>query len=186
MALTYSVMAGLGSAAPAFELPAANPAPDKSTYSLSDFEESKALVVAFMCNHCPFAIHIEDALANVARRYQKKGVAFVSISANDASSYPADSFKNMKRRARQKGFPFPYLYDESQQVARAYDAVCTPDLFVYDGDHRLAYRGRFDSTRPGMVRATGADLSQALDELLNSGTVAIEQIPSMGCNIKWK
>jgi len=186
MALTESTMTALGTPAPSFSLPAANPESRNGTYTLSSFADSEHLVVAFICNHCPFVIHVESALVDVARKYQANGVAFVGISANDARQYPADSFENMARRAKQKGYPFPYLYDESQAVARAYGAVCTPDFFVYDKDRRLAYRGRFDATRPGMGIATGADLSRALDELIAGGTVEMTQHPSMGCNIKWK
>ena len=189
MARTHSTMPPLGTEAPAFDLPVANPAADdrsSDTRSLSDFDEAEVLVVVFMCNHCPYVVHIEEALSEVARRYQQQGVAFVGISANDAVQYPQDSFDKMAERAEQRDYPFPYLYDESQEIARAYGAVCTPDIFVYNADRRLAYRGRFDDTRPGQGTATGADLSQALDELLQNGTVSMEQVPSMGCNIKWK
>ena len=186
MALTESVMTALGSSAPDFTLPAASLPANGASCSLKDVAGAQALVVAFICNHCPFVVHIEDALLAVAREYQPKGAAFIGISSNDAKSYPADSFANMQRRAKEKRYPFPYLYDESQDVARAYGAVCTPDLFVYDQDRKLAYRGRFDATRPGMGVADGADLKQALDELLRTGAVAMPQIPSMGCNIKWK
>ena len=186
MALTESRMTELGRSAPHFNLPDANARGGPSTASLSDFGDAPYLVVAFICNHCPFVIHIEKALVDVAHRYQSKGAAFVGISANDARQYPADSFENMTRRADSMGYPFSYLYDESQQVARAYGAECTPDLFVFDSDRTLVYRGRFDATRPGMGEADGADLCQALDELLEHGEVAMQQMPSMGCNIKWK
>lgn len=189
MALTHSTMSRLGTDAPAFDLPVANPSVDDrsgGTRSLSDFDEAKALVVVFMCNQCPYVVHIEAALGAVARTYQQRGVAFVGISANDVAQYPQDGFDKMAERAEQRGYPFPYLYDASQDVARAYGAVCTPDFFVYDADRRLVYRGRFDETRPGQGTATGADLSQALDEWLATGEVSIEQVPSMGCNIKWK
>ena len=189
MARTYSMMTELGTDAPAFDLPVANPQVDDSaraTRSLGDYADAEVLVVVFMCNHCPYVVHVEDALVAVAREYQARGVRFVGISANDAQQYPADSFENMALRAQQKEYPFPYLYDESQQVARAYDAVCTPDIFVYDGPRHLVYRGRFDETRPGQGTPTGHDLRQALDELLSTGTVSMEQFPSMGCNIKWR
>lgn len=189
MALTYSLMTALGSEAPPFSLPAANPDVDNAggdVRSLEDYAGSDALVVVFTCNHCPFAVHVEDALLDVARRYQARGVQFVAISSNDAIQYPEDSLPNMKRRARQKGYPFPYLYDASQEIAKAYGAVCTPDFFVYDKNRQLAYRGRFDETRPGMGSAHGGDLGKALDELLDSGSVSIDQVASMGCNIKWK
>lgn len=189
MALTHSVMIELGSEAPAFELPACNPQVDDAhgtTRSLQDCMGPRGLVVVFMCNHCPFVVHIENALVGLARTYLERGLGFVGISANDANQYPADSFENMARRARDKAYPFAYLYDESQEVARAYDAVCTPDIFVYDPACKLVYRGRFDETRPGQGVATGSDLARALDEFLAGGAVSMEQVPSMGCNIKWK
>ncbi len=189
MALTASLLITPGTAAPPFDLPVANPPaddPDRRTFSLDDFADAGALVVVFMCNHCPYVVHIEDALIRVARDYHARGVQFVGISANDADAYPADSFENMARRAREKDYPFPYLYDASQAVARAYGAVCTPDLFVYDRERRLVYHGGFDATRPGQGTPDGRDLRRALDELLTHGTVTSEQRPSMGCNIKWK
>ncbi len=189
MGLTHSVMTDLGSRAPGFNLPVCNPDVDGDasvTRTLAKVAEGHPLVVVFMCNHCPFVVHIEDALVEVARTWLAKGVRFVGISSNDALQYPADSFKNMARRAAVKAYPFPYLYDESQEVARAYGAVCTPDFFVYDNSLHLAYRGRFDETRPGQGEATGSDLAQALDELLNNGVVTMPQLPSTGCNIKWR
>lgn len=189
MALTESLMAELGSTAPPFELPVTNPGADDlngAIRSLDDYDEADAVVVIFMCNHCPYVKHIEDALVDVASTYQDKGVQFIGISSNDAEKYPADSFERMTERAQEKGFPFPYLYDETQEVARAYGALCTPDIFVYDGDRSLVYRGRFDETRPKQGTAHGGDLSQALDELLETGSVSMEQQPSMGCNIKWR
>lgn len=189
MATTYSQMIELDTEAPAFDLPVANPRVDdleRSTRSLDDYADAKALVVIFLCNHCPYVVHVEDALCEVARVYQQRGVAFVGISANDAVQYPADSFENMALRAQQKKYPFPYLYDASQEVARAYGALCTPDIFVYNDDRQLVYRGRFDETRPGLGTPTGRDLRKALDEVLARGKVTMEQFPSMGCNIKWK
>ena len=189
MALTLSRMTELGSDAPAFELPVSNPEADSlagETRSLEQVADGKPVVVVFMCNHCPFVIHIEDALVKVARAWLSKGVQFVGISSNDANEYPQDSFDNMADRAASKEFPFPYLYDESQEVARAYGAECTPDIFVYNGDLKLVYRGRFDSSRPGSGIATGADLKQALEELQSQGSVEMPQYASMGCNIKWK
>ncbi len=189
MAVTVSQMNKLGAEAPAFDLAAANPDVDDAggqTRRLADYADAEALVVVFMCNHCPYVVHVEDALLATARDYQARGVQFVGISANDARQYPADSFENMARRAQQKRYPFPYLYDASQDVARAYGAVCTPDFFVYDADRRLVYRGRFDETRPGQGTPTGRDLRQALDQLLETGAVAAEQFPSMGCSIKWR
>mgnify|MGYP001944455976 CR=1 FL=1 len=189
MAVTESQMTELGSQAPPFELPIANPEVDGkegATRSLGDYDDAEALVVVFMCNHCPYVKHIEDALVQAARDYQPRGVQFVGICSNDPERYPDDSFERMAERAREKNYSFPYLHDESQEVARAYGAVCTPDFFVYDADRTLVYRGRFDETRPNRGTPTGRDLRRALDELLDEGTVHVEQKPSMGCNIKWK
>ena len=189
MAITYSQMTELGIEAPPFDLPAANPQVDdidRATRRLDDYADAGALVVVFTCNHCPYAIHVEETLLEVARAYQERGVPFVAINANDAEHYPDDSFENMARRAQQKGYPFPYLYDASQDVARAYGAECTPDFFVYDRARRLVYRGRFDETRPGQGLPTGHDLRQALDQLLDTGEVTMEQYPSIGCNVKWR
>ncbi len=189
MAITYSQMTELGAEAPPFELPAANPTVDdiaRATRRLDDYADAEALVIVFTCNHCPYAVHVEEALLEVARAYQERGVPFVAINANDAEHYPDDSFENMARRAQQKRYPFPYLHDESQEVTRAYGAECTPDFFVYDRARRLVYRGRFDETRPGQGTPTGRDLRQALDQLLDTGEVTMEQYPSIGCNVKWR
>ena len=189
MALTYSRMTNLGDAAPEFDLPVSNPDTDGRegfTRSLAQAADGKPLVVIFMCNHCPFVVHIENALVAVARAWMPKGVRFVGISSNDARMYPADSFENMARRASEKQYPFPYLYDESQEIAIAYGAECTPDIFVYDSHLKLAYRGRFDGTRPGQGQPDGRDLAQALKELTTDGSVSMPQNPSMGCNIKWR
>ena len=189
MAVTESTMMELGHPAPDFSLPAANPDVDDrggAQRSLSDYEAAEALVVVFMCNHCPYVKHIEDALLDVAREYQAQGVQFVGICSNDPERYPDDSFDRMAERAQEKDYPFPYLQDETQEVATAYEAACTPDIYVFDDDRTLAYRGRFDETRPDGDTAHGGDLRQALDELLASGEVTMEQAPSMGCNIKWK
>jgi len=189
MAITYSQMTELGLEAPPFDLPAANPQVDeidRATRRLDDYADADALVVVFTCNHCPYAVHVEETLLEVARAYQERGVPFVAINANDAELYPDDSFENMARRAQQKGYPFPYLYDASQDVARAYRAECTPDFFVYNRARRLVYRGRFDETRPGQGQPTGHDLRQALDQLLDTGEVTMEQYPSIGCNVKWR
>ncbi|MEX0599886.1 MAG: thioredoxin family protein [Rhodothermales bacterium] len=189
MAATQSVMIELGMQAPSFELPAANPAVDEKGETkrrLADYDDAEALVVVFTCNHCPYAKHVEDRLIEVAEAYTSRGVQVLAISSNDADKYPDDSFDAMKQRAREKDYPFPYLYDESQEVARAYSAACTPDFYVFDGDRKLVYRGRFDETRPGQGRPTGEDLRGALDELLESGQVSRAQYPSIGCNIKWK
>lgn len=187
MARTLSEIVPLGTAAPDFALPIANPEVDDrdgATRRLADYAEAEALVVVFMCNHCPYVHAVEDRLIALAQDVAPR-VQVVGISSNDAERYPADSFEAMAERAQAKGYPFPYLYDESQAVARAYDAVCTPDFFVYDAERRLVYRGRLDDGRPGQP-ATQHDLRHALHELLETGHVAAEQIPSMGCNIKWK
>ena len=194
MARTYSETTPLGAAAPAFDLPIANPGVDGrdgATRSLADFDEAEALVIVFMCNHCPYVHAVEDRLIALAEDYEARGVQVVGICANDAEQYPEDSFEAMAERAEAKGYAFPYLRDDSQEVARAYGAVCTPDFFVYDSlprsggaDRALVYRGRLDDGRPGQP-ATQHDLRRALDELLETGRVTVEQVPSMGCNIKW-
>ncbi len=189
MALTYSQTLAPGMKAPAFDLPAANPPEGEAEhrYTLDDFADAEALVVMFLCNHCPYVVHIEDALFDVAKAYLPKGVAFVGISANDAEAYPQDAFDKMAERAREKGYPFPYLYDERQETAKAYGAMCTPDLYVFDRDRKLVYHGRFDASRPRTGQTPdGRDLRRALDELLETGAVTMEPFPSMGCNIKWK
>ena len=163
MAVTYSQMTELGADAPPFDLPAANPQVDniaRTTRSLDDYADADALVVVFTCNHCPYVIHVEDALLEVARTYQARGVAFVGICANDAAVYPDDSFENMARRAQQKKYPFPYLHDESQAVARAYGAECTPDFFVYDRDHRLVYRVVSTRRAPTWARPLAATFAR--------------------------
>jgi peroxiredoxin len=187
MSKTYSEMTALESAAPAFDLPIANPQVDdrdESTRSLDDYAAAEALVVVFMCNHCPYVHAVEDRLIALAKDYEPRGVQVVGICSNDAERYPQDDFDAMAERAKEKGYPFPYLRDDSQDVARAYGAVCTPDFFVYDADRTLVYRGRLDDGRPGR-EPTQHDLRRALDELLETGEITAEQVPSMGCNIKW-
>jgi len=182
-------MMELGHQAPSFTLPAANPDVDDrggDTRSLEEYADADALVVVFMCNHCPYVKHLEDELLATAREYQDQGVQFIGICSNVAENYPDDSFDNMAKRAQAKNYPFPYLQDETQEVAQAYEAACTPDFYVFDADRELAYRGRFDETRPDGGEPHGGDLRQALDELLEAGDVTMEQHPSMGCNIKWK
>ena len=187
MALVHSKMIDLGSKAPSFNLPVSNfQSGHGSTLNLEELSTGAPLAVVFMCNHCPFVVHIENALINAAQVCKQKGVNLVGISSNDASQYPEDSFEAMGKRATDKKYPFPYLYDESQSVAKAYGAECTPDFFLYDANLCLAYRGRFDETRPGSGQATGEEFLQAVDELLNLGVVTMPQRPSMGCNIKWK
>jgi thiol-disulfide isomerase/thioredoxin len=145
------------------------------------------LVVMFICNHCPYVKHIRPGLAEIARDYGKRGVAFVAINSNDVEQYPADSPPNMAAEALQFGYSFPYLFDEHQAVAKAYRAACTPDIYLFDGDRRLVYRGQFDASRPGNdVPVTGRDLRGAIDALQAGLEITAEQIPSMGCNIKWR
>jgi len=177
-------MLALGTPAPQFAL---RDTVTGRTVALADFAASPALLVAFLCNHCPFVKHILDEFVAFAREFGPRGVAVVAISANDVAGYPADSPAEMARIAALKGFTFPYLYDESQQVAKAYRAVCTPDFFLFDRDRRLAYRGQFDGSRPGNnIPVTGADLRAACDALLRGRPIPLEQAPSVGCSIKWK
>lgn len=180
-------MLELGTRAPDFNLPNMNPAAGGKMVSRSQFDNARALLVVFMCNHCPYVIHIRDALAALVKEYQPKGLAMVGINANDVSTHPDDAPDKMQSAAQKYGFTFPYLFDESQAVARSFKAACTPDFFLFDHDHRLVYRGQFDGARPkNGVPVTGADLRAALDIVLSGDTPAPEQRPSMGCNIKWK
>ncbi|HSW11585.1 MAG TPA: thioredoxin family protein [Solimonas sp.] len=184
MAKTTSSMLPLGTLAPDFQLP---DTVSGRTLALQGLRSERATVLMFICNHCPYVKHVNTELLRLARDYQPRGVAFAAISANDATAYPEDAPERMKETALQLGYPFPYLYDESQQVARAYQAACTPDFFVFDGALALAYRGRLDGATPGNgVPVTGADLRAALDALLAGNAVAAEQQPSMGCNIKFR
>jgi peroxiredoxin len=176
-----SRMMELGRAAPAFALPDAS----GRVHSLGDFTSSQALLVAFICNHCPFVKHLIGPFAALAREYQPRGLATVAISSNDVASHPEDSPARMGELARRLNFSFPYLYDESQSVALAYEAVCTPDFFLFDQHRQLAYRGRFDDTRPGGSAPTGADLRAAVESVL-AGKVPEVQRASTGCSIKWK
>lgn len=183
MARTPSTMVALGTSAPDFSLPDT----DGNTVSRSDFAGAPALLVMFLCNHCPFVKHVRDGLARMTAEYTAKGVAIVGISANDAENYPADSPAKMKQEKAEAGYVFPYLYDESQAVARAYDAACTPDFFLFDRNLRLVYRGQMDDSRPGSaIPVTGADLRRAMDAVLAGKAVSPDQKPSLGCNIKWK
>lgn len=184
MAPRRSRMMPLGTPAPAFALP--DTAADQ-TVSLASFAASPALLVAFLCNHCPFVKHILDGFVGFAREFGARGVAVVAISSNDVASYPQDAPAEMARLAALKGFTFPYLYDESQEVAKSYEAVCTPDFFLFDRGRRLVYRGQFDASSPGNRTAvTGADLRAACAALLSGKPLPAEQIPSIGCSIKWK
>jgi peroxiredoxin len=183
MALTPSTMLPLGTPAPDFRLPDT----DGQMVALDDFRDAPALLVAFICNHCPYVKHVRHELAKLGREYQEKGVAVVGISSNDAENYPDDSPAMMAREKVGIGYTFPYLHDESQSVARAYEAACTPDFYVFDKDRKLAYRGQLDGSRPGNAEpVTGRDLRAALDAVLAGRPVATDQRPSMGCNIKWK
>jgi peroxiredoxin len=182
MAQTPSTMLALGTPAPDFSLP--EPATGK-TVSLSDFQDAPALLVMVICNHCPFVKHIRTELARFGRDYQAKGLAMVAISANDVANHPDDSPAKIAEEAQT--YPFPYLYDESQAVAQAYRAACTPDFFLFDADRKLVYRGQFDGSRPGNnLPVTGADLRAAADAVLAGQPVSPEQKPSIGCNIKWR
>lgn len=185
-----SHMQALDSKAPAFDLKTSNPwidTLDKATRSLDDYPDATAFVIVFTCNHCPYAVHVEKTLVDVANDYQAKGVQFIAISANDPVAYPDDSFEAMEKRARAIEMPFPYLHDDSQEIARAYAAACTPDFFVYDAEKTLKYRGRFDETRPRTgTPAHGGDLKAALDAILETGEAPAKQYPSIGCSIKWK
>lgn len=185
MALTESNMLPIGTEAPPFVLP---DTVSDQTLRLTDLAAGKkATVIMFICNHCPFVIHVNEELVRMAHDYAEKEVAFVAISSNDVENYPQDGPEKMKQHAAKVGYPFPYLYDESQNVARAYDAACTPDLYVFDGDLKLSYRGRMDASRPGNDQPLdGADLRAAIDNVLNGGEPFAEQYPSAGCNIKWK
>ncbi len=183
MVLTPSTMLPLGTKAPDFSLPNV----DGQTVSLADFKDAKALLVIFMCNHCPYVIHVAPELAKLAQEYQAKGVAVVGINANDASTHPADSPEQMVHEVELRGYTFPYLYDETQQVAKAYHAACTPDFYVFDRNQKLVYRGQMDASRPDSgVPLTGQDLRAALDAVLAGQPDLVDQKPSIGCNIKWK
>ncbi|HRX69940.1 MAG: thioredoxin family protein [Gammaproteobacteria bacterium] len=184
MAQTASTMLPLGTSASNFSLP--EPATGK-TLSLSDFQSAPALLIMVICNHCPFVKHIRQGLIQFAQNYQPKGLAIVALSANDAANYPDDSPAKMAEEAKAFGYPFPYLYDESQSVAKAYHAACTPDFFLFDAESKLAYRGQFDGSRPGnAIPVTGADLRAAADAVLAGQPAPTDQKPSIGCNIKWK
>jgi peroxiredoxin len=183
MALTPSTMQPLGTLAPDFSLPDT----DGKIVSLADYKTSAALLVIFMCNHCPYVVHLRSGLAQLARDYAPRGVGIVGINANDAKNYPADSPAQMREEVKAAGYIFPYLYDETQAVAKKYRAACTPDFFLFDRGHRLVYRGQFDASRPGNGRpVTGNDLRAALDAVLAGKPTAEPQAASIGCNIKWK
>jgi peroxiredoxin len=183
MAKTQSTMTPLGASAPDFRLPDTT----GTVVSRDDVAAAPALLVMFICNHCPYVKHVREALAAFAREYQQKGLAIVAINSNDVTSYPDDSPEKMVEEVAAAGYPFPYLFDASQAVAKAYGAACTPDFFLFDAARRLVYRGQFDDSRPGnAVAVTGKDLRAACDAVLAARPVPAEQRPSIGCNIKWK
>ncbi|MEJ2605053.1 MAG: thioredoxin family protein [Anaerolineales bacterium] len=184
MVQTPSTMLALGTAAPAFSLP---DVVSGGTVSLGDFASKKALLVMFICRHCPYVKHVQQEIARIGRDYAAKDVGIVAISANDAGTYPEDAPHSLKEMAEELGFRFPFLYDDSQEVAKAYTAACTPDFFVFDDNRELVYRGQLDGSRPGNdVPVSGKDLRSALDAVLADEPVNPDQRPSIGCNIKWK
>jgi len=182
MVKTASTMLPLGTKLPAFTLPNV----DGSTFSSSDLTMAKGVLVMFICNHCPFVKHLRTALADFGKEYQARGLAIAAISSNDATAYPADGPEKMVEEATEAGYTFPYLFDESQEVAKLYKAACTPDFFLFDHNLQLVYRGQFDSSRPGNGKpVTGEDLRRAADAALEGLPPLTEQRPSIGCNIKW-
>lgn len=184
MAFTESTMLPLGTKAPYFSLP---DTVSGKVLSLDDIKSDKATVIIFSCNHCPYVLHLNAGIVKVAHDYQPLGARFVAISCNDVENYPMDAPHLMTELAQTAGYTFPYLYDETQEVAKAYDAACTPDFYIFDGDIKLVYRGRFDSARPkNDTPVTGEDLRAALDAVLRGTPVTEKQYPSGGCNIKWK
>lgn len=183
MALTPSTMLPLGTPAPAFRLPD----PAGRVVAIGDFAAAPALLVAFVCNHCPYVKHVQAGFAAFAKEYAARGLAIVAVNSNDFAEYPDDAPERMAEEARRAGYVFPYLVDEKQEVAKAYRAACTPDFFLFDGSRRLVYRGQFDASRPGNATpVTGGDLRAAADAVLAGRAVPAEQQPSIGCNIKWK
>lgn len=184
MAKTPSTMLELGTPAPAFSLP--EPATGKQV-SLEDFSGAQALLVTFMCNHCPFVKHLQHQLSDLIKEFQPKGLAAVGISSNDVDTHPDDAPELMAEEVRRLGYTFPYLYDETQEVAKAYHAACTPDFYLFDKDQKLVYRGQFDDSRPGNnLPVNGQDMRAAVEAVLSGATPDPEQKPSLGCNIKWK
>ena len=184
MASTPSNMIPLGTTAPNFSL---HDTVSGEKKSLNELKSDIATVIMFICNHCPYVKHINSELVKVAKIYQSKGISFIAISSNDVVNYPEDSPEKMKETAATEGYTFPYLYDETQEIARAYDAACTPDFYIFDKELKLVYRGQFDDSRPkNDTPVTGADLRGALDAVLNGSPVIENQKPSIGCNIKWK
>ncbi|GMN09498.1 thioredoxin family protein [Croceitalea sp. MTPC9] len=184
MARTPSNMLPLGTKAPEFTL--LDTVTNKKL-ALKELKGNKGTVILFICNHCPFVIHVNPEIARLGEEYQKKGIGFIAISSNDVDNYPQDAPHLMTKVAQREGYSFPYLYDESQETARAYDAACTPDFYLFDEELKLVYRGQLDDSRPGNgLPLTGWDLRNAMDSLLSSGAIVESQKPSIGCNIKWK
>ncbi len=184
MSDTLSTMMPLSTTAPSFELP---DTVSGKVMVLSELKGNKATFVIFICNHCPFVHHINEELVRMANLYKPKGISFIAISSNDSERYPQDGLELMKIHAKNSGYSFPYLYDETQEVAKAYDAACTPDLFLFDENLKCIYRGQFDDSRPNnQLPVTGSDLKAALECVLSGKQVSDNQIPSIGCNIKWK
>lgn len=184
MAQTPSNMLPLGTRAPDFNL---LDTVSNKMLSLSDCKGINGTVIMFICNHCPFVKHVNAQLSQLAKDYKPKGIAWVAISSNDIEAYPQDAPQFMKKLAADEGFIFPYLYDETQLIAKAYEAACTPDLYLFDARLKLVYRGQLDSSRPGNdIPVTGADLTNAIDALLNNQPISKDQKPSIGCNIKWR
>ncbi len=183
MSLTPSTMLPIGTKAPDFILPD----PTGKQIALSDFSEAPATFIIFMCNHCPYVKHLQKQLTEIAREFQDKGVAVIAINSNDTENYTDDSPKEMAKEIKKFDYTFPYLFDETQEIAKAYRAACTPDFYVFDGDQKLAYRGQFDASRPGnSLPINGADIKNALNSILNGEPVSTDQKPSIGCSIKWR
>lgn len=178
----YTTPGNLGSPCPDFNLPGT----DNNAHSLANYSNGKGLLVMFICNHCPYVIAVQDRILALAHELIPLGLNIVAISSNDAAKYPADSFDKMKERAQEKKYPFPYLYDESQKVAKAFDAVCTPDFFLYDQNLKLVYRGRLDDSWKAPEQVTRQELRSAALKVIHGETVPDQQYPSMGCSIKWK
>ena len=184
MARTPSNMMPLGTLAPDFKLPDTI---SGKVLSLAELKSDKATLIMFICNHCPFVKHVDEGLVALANDYQDKGVSIIAISSNDVDNYPQDGPELMKEEAEKVGYNFPYLYDESQEVAKAYDAACTPDFYIFDKNLKCAYRGQLDGSRPGNdIPVTGRDIRAALDDIMAEKEVSAPQMPSLGCNIKWK
>ncbi len=187
MSLVSSSMMDIGIRAPGFTLPNTNRLKGNAEISLQDFKTRPVVLIAFICNHCPYVVHIREAFAGFAREYETKGLSTIAICSNDALHYPDDGPDKMREYCERFDYPFAYLYDEDQSVAMAYGAQCTPDFFLFDNAQELTYRGQFDCSRPGSsTPATGADMRAAVDALLAGGRPVAEQIPSVGCSIKWK